>query len=157
MRDDVSHSLVRSLRGIPDFATLDESTLLTIAGESINLSWKAGSTIFKPGDPGEALYIVVEGECSIHNGKPGEEEVAHPKAGDSFGEMSLLLNATHSRTATAITDCELLVLPKEAFDSLLAANPMLAEHFAKALKSHNVVSRPSDNGPRSATAAPIKG
>ena len=136
MERKVTHSLVQSLRKIPDFAALDDHTMLTIVGESINLAWPAGSKIFKAGDPGDALYVVLEGELSIHDGdSPDDGEVSHPKAGDSFGEMSLLLNATHARTATAITDCEILVLPKEAFESLLLANPMLADHFAKVLES----------------------
>lgn len=136
MERKVPHSLVQTLRGIPDFAALDETTLLVIVGESMNLAWKAGSVIFREGDKGEALYVMLEGECSIHEGtSPQEGEVSHPRAGDSFGEMSLLLNATHSRTATAVTDCEILVLPKQAFTDLLASYPALAAHFDKVLSS----------------------
>ena len=132
----MAHSLVQGLRSIPDFATLDEATLLAIVGESMNLFWRAGSTIFQAGDRGRALYVMLEGECSIHEGSsPQEGEVAHPKAGDSFGEMSLLLNTTHMRTATAITDCEILVLPKQAFTALLDSYPLLAAHFAKILEN----------------------
>jgi len=136
MEHPVPHSLVQSLRRIPDFAAVDEQTLLAIVGESMNLAWKAGSTIFKKGDKGEALYVMLEGECSIHNGAtPKDGEVAHAFAGDSFGEMSLLLNATHSLTSTAVTDCEILVLPKDAFTALLESYPLLAEHFQKVLES----------------------
>ncbi len=46
MERSVPHSLVQALRRIPDFAPLDERTLLTIVGESMNLFWKAGSPIF---------------------------------------------------------------------------------------------------------------
>lgn len=136
MNSSVPHSLVQNLRRIPDFAALDDRTLLTIVGESMNLAWRAGSTIFKAGDKGDALYVMLEGECSIHDGSsPMDGEVAHPLPGDSFGELSLLLNATHSRTATAVTDCEILVLPKEAFTDLLESNPSLADHFDNVLKS----------------------
>lgn len=136
MSSSVSHSLVQSLRRIPDFSVLDDKTLLTIVGESMNLAWSAGSTIFKAGDRGEALYVMLEGECSIHEGvSPLDGEVAHPKEGDSFGELSLLLNTTHSRTATAITDCEILVLPREGFNLILQSHPELADHFDRVLKS----------------------
>jgi CRP/FNR family cyclic AMP-dependent transcriptional regulator len=135
----VPHSLVQTLGSLPDFAGLDEQDLLTIAGESMNLVWQAGSPIFKPGDPTEALYLVLMGECSIHDeGSDSlDGEVAHPKAGDSFGEMSLLLNAVHSRTATAVTDCEILVLPKESFEKLLDSNPKLAAHFDERARSRH--------------------
>lgn len=138
MEHSVPHSLVQTLRKIPDFAALDENTLLAIVGESMNLAWKAGSVIFKEGDKGEALYVMLDGECSIHGGtSPQDGEVSHPGAGDSFGEMSLLLNATHSRTATAVTDCEILVLPKQAFTDLLASYPALAAHFDRVLRSRS--------------------
>lgn len=132
MAERASHSLVQTLRSIPDFSALDEATLLTVVGESMNLFWKPGSTIFTPGDPGDALYVVLSGEVAIQD----EEgvEVAHPRAGSFFGEMSLLLNATHSKTAVALSDSEILVLPKAAFTSLLGSNPKLAAHFEDVLR-----------------------
>lgn len=131
MDQKVPHSLVQTLRGIPDFSTLDEKTLLQIVGESMNLLWKAGSIIFSPGAAGDALYVVLAGEVEIT-----EEgaEIAHPRQGDFFGEMSLLLNAVHTKTAQAVTDTEILVLPKESFKAILESNPKLAEHFQHVLE-----------------------
>lgn len=100
----------------------------------MNLFWRAGSTIFAPGSPGEALYVVIRGEVAIRG--PNGTEVARPQAGSFFGEMSLLLNATHSKEALAMEDCELMVVPKEAFTALLEANPSLADHFDKVLRGH---------------------
>jgi CRP-like cAMP-binding protein len=136
MNTKVPHSLVQTLRGIPDFSTLDERTLLQIVGESMNLHWDAGSTIFEPGSPGDALYVVLSGEIGIYSGDGARrKEVFHPKPGDFFGELSLLLNTTHSKTAVALTDCEVLVLPKEAFKSVLETNPAMAAHFKEVLRT----------------------
>lgn len=138
MEPKVPHSLVQAIRALPDFSQLDEETLLKIVGESVNLAWRSGSAIFRRGDAGEALYVMLEGECSIHEGEtPADGEIVRRKPGDSFGEMSLLLNATHSRNATAITDCELLVLPKKAFERLLGSSPSLADHFDRVLKARS--------------------
>jgi CRP-like cAMP-binding protein len=132
----ISHSLVQTLRAIPDFSALDDETLLLVVGESMNLFWKAGSAIFKPGDPGTALYVVLSGEVAIHDGDhPGLGDVARIETGDFFGEMSLLLNTTHRRTATVMSDCEILVLPKDAFTTVLENNPALAEHFDGIMKT----------------------
>lgn len=120
------HSLVQSLQRVPEFAPLDERTLLAIVGESMNLVWRDGSTIFEPGLPGDALYIVLSGEVLIDN---GTEQVARLGVGDFFGEISLLLNTTHHRRARAVGECELLVLPKEAFMAVLHTNGRLAQHF----------------------------
>lgn len=125
------HSLVQTLRGVPDFSALDERSLLAIVGESLNLFWRAGSSIFEPGTPGDALYIVLMGEVVIW--AESGEEVVRLAPGDSFGEISLLLNTTHRRRAKAAVDCELLVLPKDAFIAMLETNQRLAEHFDSVL------------------------
>lgn len=132
MEQHVTHSLVQTLRTIPDFSPLDEHSLLEIVGESMNLFWKAGGTIFETGRAGEAFYVVLEGSVSIRDAEGNE--VGTFDSGDSFGEISLLLNTTHRRQAVAVTDCEILVLPKEAFSRLLASSPGLAEHFDRVLK-----------------------
>jgi len=54
----VPHSLVQTLRGVPDFSPLDERSLLAIVGESMNLFWRAGSLIFEPGMPHALLSSV---------------------------------------------------------------------------------------------------
>jgi CRP-like cAMP-binding protein len=132
MEQKVTHSLVQTLRGIPDFATLDERALLQMVGESMNLEWKVGSTIFEPGEPGDALFMILSGEVSISD---GSHEVVHPSKGDFFGEMSLLMNVTHTKTARAVTNCEILVIPKDAFNEILAKNPPLAEHFQRVINA----------------------
>ena len=57
----VTHSLVKALRAVPDFADLDDATLLRIVGASTNLFYPAGSVVFEPGSPAEALYVVLSG------------------------------------------------------------------------------------------------
>jgi CRP/FNR family cyclic AMP-dependent transcriptional regulator len=126
---------VQTLGAIPDFSTLDEENLLMIVGESMNLVWKQSSRIFEQGTPGDALYVILSGTIAIHDGDSTEGHVvAELGSGDYFGELSLLLNTTHSKTATALTDCEILVLPKEAFVELLASNPKLHAHFEQVLE-----------------------
>lgn len=137
----ISHSLVQILRGIPDFSTLDEEDLLDIVGESMNLFWKEGSKIFEPGDPGDALYVVINGQVSIRD--EAGVEVANSESGSYFGEMSLLLNATHSKSAVAVVDSEIMVVPKEAFTSLLKSHPQVASHFDDVLASRRTRSKSS--------------
>lgn len=135
MESHVSHSLVQTLRRIPDFDGLDERTLLAIVGESMNLFWRAGSTIFSRGSQGDAFYVVLSGEVTIRD--EDGNEVAHPADGDFFGEVSLLLNTTHRRDAVAVADSEILVLPRDSFTSVLDSNPRLAEHFERVLHARH--------------------
>jgi CRP/FNR family cyclic AMP-dependent transcriptional regulator len=121
----VSHTLVRALRAVPAFAELDETTLCSIVGASSNFVWRAGTPIFAPGDPAEALYVVLSGAIRIADDP--DREVARLGPGDFFGELSLLLQTSHTKRAEVLEDSELMVLPKESFEELLDAEPGLAD------------------------------
>ena len=134
MGERISHSLVKALRSVPDFSSLDDHALLAIVGASVNLFWPAGSLIFEVGSPSEALYIVLSGRVRISERvEGGEVEVAQVHAGSSFGELSLLLNTTHTKVARAEQDAELMVVPKDSFEELLVSSLDLAEHFRRRL------------------------
>jgi CRP/FNR family cyclic AMP-dependent transcriptional regulator len=123
----ITHSLVKALQKVPGFDLLGDRDLLRIVGASVNLAWPAGSMVFEKGAPGEALYIVLAGEVRIYDEIDGVEvEIARTGPGDFFGEMSLLLDTTHTKNCQAIEDSELLVLMKDSFRRLLETNEDLA-------------------------------
>jgi CRP/FNR family cyclic AMP-dependent transcriptional regulator len=64
---------------------------------------KAGEVLFREGDPGDAMYVVVEGRVRIGKQIPGagEEALAFMERGDWFGEMALIDNQPRSAEATA--------------------------------------------------------
>jgi CRP-like cAMP-binding protein len=128
LRSPIRHSLVRALRRVPDFSSLDDSLLLRIVGASSNLFWPAGAPVFEADTPSEALYIVLSGRVSIRDGGPDAEVIGIIEPGDYFGELSLLSNSQHSKTAAAEQDCEILVLPKRSFEALLEVDEDLAAH-----------------------------
>ena len=135
MSKPISHSLVKSLRTVPDFASLDDHMLLSIVGASTNLFWPAGATIFEDGSPSEALYVILSGQVRIFGMEDGREvEVARLEAGASFGELSLLLHTTHTKTAQALEDTELMVVPEASFEELLSANRELAGQFRRKIQ-----------------------
>lgn len=128
MGERVTHSLVGALRSVPGFDALDEKGLVEVVGCSANMIWPAGSTVFGPGDPSEALYVVLSGSVRISE---GETEVGRIGRGDFFGELSLMSDSTHARAATVEEDAELLVVPKESFQELLTAEPELEAEFRR--------------------------
>lgn len=135
MEERISHSLVKALRSVPDFASLPDQELLDIVGASTNLAWQAGGTVFEKDSPSEALYIVLSGSVRIFDIVDGQRvEVARVGPGTSFGELSLLLRTTHSKEAVAEEDTELMVVPKESFQRLLESNPDLAQYFRRRLE-----------------------
>lgn len=88
-----------------------------------------GETIFKKGDPAEALYVIHTGEVVIQLSRWFAlfRKVAHLKSGNLFGEIALLENRRRVFSATARTDTRLFVLLKREFDELLRTNPTFAE------------------------------
>jgi CRP-like cAMP-binding protein len=134
LEERITHSLVKALRSVPDFASLADHELLDIVGASTNLVWPAGSTIFEKGSSSEALFIVLSGKVKIFDVvNEARVDVATVGPGASFGELSLLLHTTHSKEAVAEEDTELMIVPKEWFQGLLQAKPDLAEHFHRRL------------------------
>ncbi len=124
MQDHVTHSLVSALRAVPSLGKLDDRALLCIVGDSANLFWRAGSSVFELGTPADGLYIVVSGAVRVLGDGGVELNVLGP--GDFFGELSLLDGSPHGHTVVAAEDSELLVVAKERFDDLLAGDAELA-------------------------------
>lgn len=136
MARSVAHSLMKALTGVPGFDRLDDTDLLEIVGASVNLLWPAGECVFKKGLPGEALYIVLSGKVLIYDEVGDKEiEIARTGPGEYFGEISLLLDTTHTKNVKALEDTELLVLSKDSFAELLKSNPDLEAHIREMLES----------------------
>jgi CRP/FNR family transcriptional regulator, cyclic AMP receptor protein len=143
--EPVTHSLVKALRGVDAFSSLDEDALLRVVGVSSNLAWRAGGEVFQADSPAEALYVVLTGQVRIHDPADGGREVAKLGPGDSFGEISLLLLTKHTKNAVAEQDTELMVIPHDSFRELLESNPELAGYFQRLLEERQPVRGDSAN------------
>jgi CRP/FNR family transcriptional regulator, cyclic AMP receptor protein len=140
-----SHTLVKALQNVPSLCSCDEATLLEVVGDSVNLVWPAGHRVFEDGSPSSGLFIVLTGRVRVVGS--GGHELAELGPGEHFGELSLLLGTTHPPTVETLDDSELMVLPKERFDALLAAHPPLAEEFRRKAEERMAMNRgetPSD-------------
>jgi len=87
--------------------------------ERIDLErYHTGEIIFNYGDPGHALYIIRSGEVEIYlKNDQGEKIVLETsKAGDVFGEISLLDGGPRTAWVSAISEVEALRLDREHFE-----------------------------------------
>ncbi|MBN1413237.1 MAG: cyclic nucleotide-binding domain-containing protein, partial [Spirochaetales bacterium] len=91
--------------------------------------------IFKEGDKGEELYIIIEGDVEIRKSTyfSASKTLMNLRRGDIFGEMALIENKSRSATAVANTRTKLLILDKDAFDTVLEQNPDFAKKIIKIL------------------------
>jgi len=86
------------------------------------------AVLFKEGDPGAALYIVVDGSVRVSKVVPGakDEAVAFMERGGCFGEMALIDEFPRSADAIAQTDCRVLFFDKDVLLDLLQEDPVIA-------------------------------
>jgi CRP/FNR family transcriptional regulator, cyclic AMP receptor protein len=116
------------LAKVPFFDGLTTEALGLVANATTEEVYPLGTKIFGYGDPGDKLYIIVEGKIRISRevSGMGEEALAVLATGEVFGELSLLDESTRSADAYAHERCRLLVITKDAFDDLLFLHKSLA-------------------------------
>jgi NADH:ubiquinone reductase (H+-translocating) len=82
--------------------------------------------IFRQGDRGDRLYIVVDGEVEMLK---HEQRLARLGPGECFGEMALVNESPRMATARTVTKVNLLSLDRATFDALFASHPPLRSMF----------------------------
>jgi diguanylate cyclase len=107
--------MVELLRHASIFESLKDDELELIHQHSEYKELPEGGVLFTPGDEGNALYIIDHGVIAItrSDGEDEGREIARFVAGDSFGELDLLLKNRHNATARAAEPTALLAFPRE--------------------------------------------
>jgi zinc transporter ZupT len=118
----------------------------------------ADETLFRAGDPGDALYIVARGEMEILGDASAASQQTHRIArlgqGDAFGEMALLSGGQRTATARSVGETDLLAIEKRDFDELIANDPRLAEAVER-LSHQRAITNLGAGGPQAATWAKV--
>ncbi len=83
----------------------------------------AGATLFKEGDTGEHMYVLVSGTADITvKGKLVEQATS----GTIIGELAVLETSQRAATVTATSECALAKIDRKRFHYLVSQTP----HFA---------------------------
>jgi diguanylate cyclase (GGDEF)-like protein len=99
-----------------------------VAGRMKTRSCRRGEILFREGDPGDELFVILSGSVTV-TVKPnegGEITLSELTAGTFLGEMSIVEQAPRSATCRASTDCELLTLHAGDFLDLIRSRPRAA-------------------------------
>jgi CRP-like cAMP-binding protein len=121
----------------PFFAeVLDRGQLDALAAGLRLIAFAKGTTLLREDDLGSSMFLLASGEAAVTVPGKGRRarRITTLRAGDIFGEMSLLTGARRAATVTATTPVEAIEIPKSALSPLIAASPELADRFAAMLR-----------------------
>jgi len=93
---------------------------------------EAGKVIFREGDPGSEVYVVLEGKVELRVRGYLLETVG---GGGILGEMALIEQAPRVATATAKTAAELLPISEGRFMSMIQQTPSFALQVMKVISA----------------------
>jgi diguanylate cyclase len=128
-----------ALRRSELFSAVGLRELQAAAERSRVCTYPAGQAIFGKGDPGDALFVVIEGSVRVLGDDDGGRQsvIAELVPGDTFGEVDLLDNTPRDATAIAATDTAVVRFPADGrrLDRVFAADPgVLAEILFSSMK-----------------------
>lgn len=117
------------------FRGFDEARLTALGQALEEVAFPAGASIFREGDSGDAMFVVLDGALQVYaqdrNGR--DVTLARLEAGDYFGEQALLPGGSGRRNAgvRTVDAVRLARVPKAAFQSALAHDDALRERLAE--------------------------
>lgn len=128
MPHDVNPELLHQFRW---FQKLDEEEAQQAADDISAQSVKKGEVLFKQGEPGNSMFMVLSGTLDIRVSLPNGQShtLSTLEAGSIFGEMSLLLEQPRNATAVAVTDAEVCCISHADFIESLEEDETWARKF----------------------------
>jgi len=121
-------STVEALGKVELFRGLSHKGLERVQSIAKEERFDTEHVLFRQGDPGDKLYVIVDGKVRISRNMAGmgEEALAVLGEGSSFGEMALIDDVPRSADAIIHHKARLLVISKQAMQDLLFLDKELA-------------------------------
>ena len=121
-QEDIALKLT-ALRRMPLFQHLEYVELMAVLNICRLVNYSAGGEIFREGDPGTEMYVVLGGLVRILK---GDVELAQVGKGGHFGEMSIMDKGPRSAAATAQAATTLIVVGRRPLFRLMRENKDIA-------------------------------
>jgi CRP-like cAMP-binding protein len=118
----VGVAAAQALASTPLFAGLSQEALESLVQQLTLVHLAENEVLFHEGDPGDALYVIVEGEVAVQAEGPPRVEMARLGAGSFIGEVALMTDQPRSATVMATTDAELLRIDRKTLSMVLASH-----------------------------------
>jgi hypothetical protein len=124
----------KALRRVKILAALSEEQLEQFAKFMQVEKVPQWAVIVKEGDPGDTMYLILQGELRVRMNVMGKETIlATLGTGEFFGDISLFDHGPRSADVVANTDSVVLKISASAFEELSKKAPDLATPFLRAI------------------------
>ena len=125
----------RTLAHTPLFAALDDEAAEALRATMTDIRVEKGDTLFHEGEPGDRLFVIVDGKIKLgaSSGDGRETLLAVLGPGEMFGELSLFDPGPRTSTATALTPAHLMALGHDDLMPWLRGRPEVARSLLRAL------------------------
>lgn len=126
-KSTAADDIFKALKNVPIFSELRPKELNEIEKIIHRREYKKGEPIFRMGDPGLGMYIIINGSVSIveEDEAGNTTTLAVLKDGAFFGDLALLDEAPRSASAIADDHCDILGFFRPDFLDLLYRKPKL--------------------------------
>jgi CRP-like cAMP-binding protein/thioredoxin reductase/Pyruvate/2-oxoacid:ferredoxin oxidoreductase delta subunit len=115
---------------------ISPADLRVLAGAATVQSYEPNETLFKEGEPGDALYLIRRGSVTVSRLVAGREVVlAYAPAGQYVGEMALLSDMPRSATVRAAVRTEAIRLEGAVFEQMMRRYPELDRRVREVYRS----------------------
>ena len=122
------------LREVELFRDIDASELQLIVQQMKEESYADRQVVFREGDPGDRLFILLEGTMHIYVNRENQVITYNRlQAGECFGEMALIENTPRSATVQAEAPSMCLTLSRQGFLDLLSNHPLVVLRLMRVL------------------------
>ncbi|MDQ3981642.1 MAG: Crp/Fnr family transcriptional regulator [Actinomycetota bacterium] len=117
------------------FGSLPPADLEAIAAKGIVRSYPKGQILFYQQDPGESLYVILDGRVKafVTSEDGAELNLGIFESPSILGEVALVDGGPRSASAEVVATAKLLVFTRPTFVSLLGEHPALVEAYLRML------------------------
>ena len=116
------------LRALPLLARLNTEDVRALAARGRMRRFSSGTYVVREGEPGDSLYVILEGHARVLFSSDGGEEatLAHLGPGDCIGEMTVFDGLPRSASVVASDQMATVNVTRGDFQAWLAERPQAA-------------------------------
>lgn len=130
---------IQVLRDSRVFGQLDDAVLHELAGFFDLEDVRGGHQVLREGDPSDSMFFVLSGRLRASRRNPDGTVLLYNEigAGESVGEVGMILHQPRTADVTAVRDSTLAVLHRANFETVLRLQPLAVNRvFSQALYNH---------------------